>query len=80
MNGDGVPRDARKAVSLFGEGAQNGSPYCMYLLAQALEAGTGTSANPSQAEAWYRKAAVGGNPMAAAWCRSRHLAVERGGL
>jgi serine/threonine protein kinase len=77
MNGDGVPRDPHKAVNLFGEGAQNGSAYCMYLLAKCLEFGTGINANPFQAEAWYRKAATGGNPMAVEWCNSNHIAVER---
>jgi TPR repeat protein len=77
MNGDGVPRDPHKAVNLFGEGAQNGSPYCMYLLAKCLESGTGISANPFQAEAWYRKAAAGGNPMAIEWCTRNHIAVEK---
>jgi serine/threonine protein kinase/TPR repeat protein len=52
MNGDGVARDPHKAVNLFDEGAQNGSPYCMYLLAKCLEFGTGINANQFQAEAW----------------------------
>jgi len=77
MNGDGVTRDTHKAVNLFAEGAQNGSPYCMFLLAKCLEFGTGMGANQFQAEAWYRKAAKGGNPMAVAWCNSNHLPVQK---
>jgi len=77
MNGDGVYRDPHKAVNLFDEGAQNGSFYCMFLLAKCLEFGTGISANQFEAEAWYRKAAAGGNPMAIAWCNSNHMAVQK---
>jgi TPR repeat protein len=77
INGDGVPRDAQKAVSLFAEGAQRGSAYCMYLLARCLESGTGINGNPFQAEAWYRKAAAAGNPMAIAWCNSNHVPISR---
>ena len=69
MNGDGVPRDPHKGVNLFVEGAQNGSPYCMYLLARCLEFGTGITADQAEAQGWYRKAAAGGNPMAIAWCK-----------
>jgi serine/threonine protein kinase/TPR repeat protein len=76
MNGDGVLRNPRKAVNLFDEGAQNGSPYCMFLLAKCLESGTGINANRFQAEAWYRKAAAAGNPMAIEWCNSNHIPVQ----
>ena len=76
MNGDGVTRDPRKAVNLFDEGAQKGSPYCMFLLAKCLESGTGINANQFEAEAWYRKAAAGGNPMAVQWCNANHVPVR----
>ena len=77
MNGDGVARDEQKAVNLFDEGAQGGSPYCMFLLAKCLEIGTGINANPFQAEVWYRKAAAGGNPMALQWCNDNHIPIAK---
>ena len=49
----------------------------MFLLAKCLESGTGITANRFQAEAWYRKAAVAGNPMALDWCTANHIPVQR---
>ncbi|MGA3172167.1 MAG: protein kinase [Chthoniobacteraceae bacterium] len=78
MNGDGVARDPQKAVNLFDEGARHGDGYCMYQLAKCLEYGVGTAANPFEAEAWYRKAAAAGNPMAIRWCEENSPAAGPG--
>jgi serine/threonine protein kinase/TPR repeat protein len=77
MNGDGVAQDPPKAVDLFDEGAQAGSAYCMYQLARCLQFGTGITKNILQAGEWYRKAALGGNPMALQWCRDNHVALQK---
>jgi TPR repeat protein len=41
----------------------------MFFLAQCLESGTGTVADPLEAATWYKKAADLGNRKAIDWCR-----------
>jgi TPR repeat protein len=66
----------QKAVKLFGDGAKENNPFCMYLFARCLEAGTGMPPDLSTATDWYRRAAEAGNPPAQAWCRQHQVEFE----
>ena len=66
----------QKAVKLFGDGAKENNPFCMYLFARCLEAGTGMPPDLSTATDWYRRAAEAGSPPAQAWCRQHQVEFE----
>lgn len=69
LNGQGVPVDARKAVSLFAQGARARNPFCMMLYARCLEYGVGTGKSSFDAQDWYRLAAEAGDKRAVQWCQ-----------
>ncbi len=75
INGEGVPKDQVKAANLFREGADKGSPLCMYFYAMCLEGGVGVTANRPSAVDWYLRAAKAGNASAADWCRRNSVTV-----
>ncbi len=62
-----------KAVSLFRDGAKQGSAFCMFLYARCFEVGTGVEASPTTASDWYRRAAEAGNRPAQDWCRQHNV-------
>lgn len=69
LNGQGVPVDARYAVSLFADGARARNPFCMTLYARCLEHGVGTGKSSLDAQDWYRLAAEAGDKKAVQWCQ-----------
>jgi len=66
----------QKAVSLFRDGAKQNNAFCMFLYARCFEVGTGVNANPTEASAWYRRAAEAGNRPALDWCRQHNIALS----
>jgi TPR repeat protein len=72
INGQGVPKDPRRAFALIQKGAEGKEAFCMVLLAQCYESGTGVSApNLQKAREWYQLAADAGNAKAAEWIKSK---------
>ena len=68
MNGESVPADPAKAISLWKDGAQRGDDICMVFYAMSLEGGALGAPDVAGATEWYRKAASMGNPTAVEWC------------
>jgi len=68
MNGETVPADPAKAVSLWKEGAEKGDEICMVFYATALENGAVGKPDAAAATEWYRKAARLRNARAIDWC------------
>jgi len=58
--GDGVPRDEKKAFLIYSDLASRGEPLAFYDLGVCYERGTGTERDLPKAEASYRKAADAG--------------------
>ncbi len=78
LMGEGnVAKDEIKGLDYFQKGADKGNAFCMYLLAMALESGTGTDANPKEAEKWYRKAAIAGHAKAKDWCDKHGIVATK---
>jgi TPR repeat protein len=74
--GKNVPARTQAAVKLFRDGAKENNPFCMYLYARCLEAGTGMPQDVNAAADWYRRAAEAGNRPAQEWCRQHQVAFE----
>jgi TPR repeat protein len=53
FNGDGVPRDEKRAAKLFREAALRGNPVAQNRYARLLAAGLGTEQNSVDACAWH---------------------------
>lgn len=73
INGQGGPRDEKKAVELFKSGADQGNPLCMYYYARCLENGIGLPRDLALARKWYITSARGGNKRAMEWCQQHNL-------
>ncbi len=67
-NGEGRPKDIKKAYALYLKAAQDGSIYGMSNVGRLLEYGLGTSKNPPEAAKWYKKCADAGDP----FCATKH--------
>jgi len=63
-NGDGVARDALRAVVLLRGAAERGVPEAMFLLSQMLAEGEGTARDPDGARRWLERAAQAEYPEA----------------
>lgn len=74
MNGESVPADPKKAVSLWKDGAEKGDTICMLFYAMSLEGGALGTPDKTAAAEWYRKAATLKNPKAIEWCVSNNIA------
>jgi hypothetical protein len=74
--GHGATKDESRAARLFQTGADKGDAFCMFLLAQCLEEGTGTAQAPADAQSWYRKSALIGYPRAKDWCAQHGVALD----
>ena len=61
MFGDGVERDAAKAVELFKISAANGNSKAQTSLAKAYYRGDGVAQSYKEAAKWFRKGADKGN-------------------
>ena len=59
--GDGVKRDAAKAVEWFRKSAAQGHAKAQFSLATAYETGEGADQSLREAAKWYRKSAEKGN-------------------
>jgi len=70
FSGEGVIRDDRKGEQLFREGAEKGSPFCMFLYAKAVE-----EKSPATAREWYIRSAKAGNRAAIKWCRENNVSL-----
>lgn len=73
VNGAGVPKDEKKAASLFKEGAEKGDKMAMLFYAQCVEGGVGIPPNRNEAVKWYRDAAALGESRAAEWLKKNRL-------
>lgn len=73
MNGQGVAKDEKIAFELFREGAEKNNPPCMFFYAMCLEGGVTVGKNPTEARAWYFKAARAGNKPAMDWCKKNNI-------
>jgi len=73
MNGEGVAKDERMAFALFRAGAEKDNPPCMFFYAMCLEGGVTAGKNPTEARAWYLKAAKAGNKPAMDWCKKNNI-------
>ena len=71
--GQGVPKDEKKAVALFRDGAEKGNPLCMYFYAMCFDGGVGVSRDREAAREWYVRAAQGGNRTAIEWCKKNNI-------
>ena len=76
--GKNVSARTQAAVKLFRDGAKENNPFCMYLYARCLEAGTGLAQDVNAATDWYRRAAAAGNRPAQDWCRQHQVSFESG--
>jgi TPR repeat protein len=63
-NGDGMARDAARAVVLLRGAAESGVPEAMFILSQMLAAGEGTGCDPDGARRWLERAAQAEYPEA----------------
>ncbi len=75
INGQGGPRDEKKALELFKSGAEQGNPLCMYYYARCLENGVGLPKDSALARKWYITSARGGNKRAIEWCQQHNLPI-----
>jgi uncharacterized protein len=71
--GQGVPKDEKKAVALFRDGAEKGNALCMYFYAMCFEGGVGIDKDRQAARTWYVRAAQGGNRTAIEWCKKNNI-------
>ncbi len=71
--GKNLPARTQAAAKLFRDGAKENNPFCMYLYARCLEAGTGMAQDLNAAMDWYRRAAEAGNKPAQDWCRQHQI-------
>jgi serine/threonine protein kinase len=71
--GQGVPKDEKKAVALFRDGAEKGNPLCMYFYAMCFDGGVGINQDREAAREWYVRAAQGGNRTAIEWCKKNNI-------
>ena len=76
MNGEGAPRNPRKAeeqfrrsVELSKQGAERGDVVSMFYYASWLEQGIGVRKDAKAASEWYRRSARAGYPPAIDWCK-----------
>jgi serine/threonine protein kinase/TPR repeat protein len=76
MNGEGVPRNPRKAedqfrrsVELSKQGAERGDVVSMFYYASWLEQGIGVLKDAKAASEWYSRSARAGYPPAIDWCK-----------
>lgn len=60
-DGDGVPKDIERAISLFKEAANNGSAEAQYCLGDLYDDGVRIAKDLPEAERWYRMAAAQGH-------------------
>jgi serine/threonine protein kinase/TPR repeat protein len=75
VNGQGVARDAKKAASLFRDGAEKDNASCMYYYAMCLEGGVGVDKDEAAARQWYIKAAKGGDSRAVDWLKKHNISL-----
>jgi TPR repeat protein len=68
FSGAGVKQDAVKGEALFKEGAEGGSPFCMFLYAKAIE-----HKDLPTARTWYVRSALNNNRDAIEWCRKNNV-------
>ncbi len=71
--GQGVPKDEKKALELFRDGAEKGNALCMYFYAMCFDGGVGVAKNSEKARTWYVRAAQGGNRTAIEWCKKNNI-------
>jgi serine/threonine protein kinase/TPR repeat protein len=71
--GQGVPKDEKKAVALFRDGAEKGNALCMFFYAMCFEGGVGIDKDREAARTWYIRAAQGGNRTAIEWCKKNNI-------
>jgi TPR repeat protein len=64
LNGQGQPRDERKAAVWIERSAERGLPEAQYLLGRMHFDGRGVERDPVAEAVWYRRAAEGGYPLA----------------
>jgi TPR repeat protein len=76
INGEGVPRDDKKAAELFRDGALKGNASCMFYYAMCLEGGRGVKTDEEEAKEWYVKAAKAGDRRAVEWCRKNDVSTS----
>jgi TPR repeat protein len=77
INGQGVTKDEKKAVSLFQDGAEKGNPSCMFYYAMCLNGGVGVEKDPDAARGWFVKAAKGGDRRAVEWCKENNVPLSQ---
>jgi len=73
VQGEGVPKDEKKAVELFKDGADKKNAVCQFFYAMCLEGGVGVPKDVEAAKKYYVLAALGGNPAAINWCRKNNV-------
>ena len=66
-----LPEDPAKAVEWISSAADAGSVDALYLYAQRLERGKGVERDEYEAEKWYLRAAMRGQPAAQLWLGQR---------
>ena len=60
LAGEGVPKNAEKALVWYKKGAEQGDPHCLLNLAKAYETGDGIKADRKTAEQYFEQAAGAG--------------------
>lgn len=73
VQGEGVPKDEKKAVELFKDGADKKNAVCQFFYAMCLEGGVGLPKDVEAAKKYYILAALGGNRAAIEWCRKNNV-------
>jgi len=81
MNGEGVPRNPKKAgdqfkqsAQLSKQGAERGDVVSMFYYANWLEQGIGVLKDAKAASEWYSRSARAGYPPAIEWCKRNGIA------
>ena len=81
MNGEGVPRNPKKAEEQFKrsaqlskQGAEKGDVVSMFYYANWLEQGIGVPKDAKAASEWYSRSARAGYPPAIEWCKRNGIA------
>ena len=60
LDGDGIPKDAAKAVEWYRKAAEHGAFASQHMLGQLYENGVGVNEDMSKAVEWYQKSALQG--------------------
>jgi TPR repeat protein len=60
-NGEGVPKDAAKAVEWYRKAAEQGNAHAQFNLARMYDVGEGVPKDTAKAVEWHRKAAEQGH-------------------